>query len=355
MPQSIVEAIGTRPKPLEKDGAVVVITGASSGIGRATAELFAKQGWRVGLVARGGAGLEAARGDVERLGAVAATVQADVTDLPALDAAAAYFERILGPIDVWVNCAGNGTYGRFLDTPADQFQRVTEVTYLGTVNGTRVALHRMLPRDYGCIINVCSAVAYHGMPLLSSYSGAKHAVRGFGQSISAELAQEGSQVRLTTIFPPAVNTPFFDHAVSHMGRPGRPIPPVYQPEIVAEAIYLAAITKRGEMPLSFTTVLFSIGVRFVPGLVRQAIRKLGYSGQLTDPEISAERQNTTLFVASEHASPARGAFGAKARSSSMHVRVLYALAALRRRNRRETHDASYLAEDAVPVVFEEPV
>ncbi len=219
MRQFILEAIDTHPQQSDKDGAVVVVTGASSGIGRSTAELFARRGWRVGLIARGEAGLQAARSDVERQGGMAATVQADVTDLVALDAAVAHFEETLGPIDIWVNCAGNGTYGRFLDTPADQFQRVTDVTYLGTVNGTRVALRRMLPRDRGSIINVCSAVAYHGMPLLSSYSGAKHAVRGFGQSICAELSEEGSRVRLTTIFPPAVNTPFFEHAISHMGGP----------------------------------------------------------------------------------------------------------------------------------------
>jgi short-subunit dehydrogenase len=156
---------------------VVVITGASSGIGRCAAALFARQGWRVGLIARGEVGLQAASGDVERQGAVAATARADVVDLDALEEAATHIERALGPIDVWVNCAGNGTYGRFLDTPAAEFQRVTDVTYQGTVNGTRVALRRMLPRDSGRIVNVCSAVAFRGMPLLSSYSGAKHAVR----------------------------------------------------------------------------------------------------------------------------------------------------------------------------------
>ncbi len=357
MRQFIVEAVATRPKPPRKDAApVVVITGASSGIGRGTAELFAGKGWRVGLIARGEAGLQAARCEVEHQGTTAVTVQADVTDLSALEAAAACLEQALGPIDVWVNCAGNGTYGRFLDTPADEFRRVTEVTYLGTVNGTRVALQRMLPRDRGCIINVCSAVAYHGMPLLSSYSGAKYAVRGFGQSVCAELSEEGSRVRLTTVFPPAVNTPFFDHAISHMGRPGRPIPPVYQPEIIAEAIYLAVMTRRREMPVSLTTVLFSMGVRFVPRLVDRAIRKLGYGGQLTDRTVSQAPQNTTLFAASDRASPARGAFGAKARSSSVHIRILSALAALTSQSRRAARLNPHPVEDSKPgVVAEEPV
>jgi short-subunit dehydrogenase len=305
---------------------VVVITGASSGIGRCAAGLFARQGWRVGLVARGEAGLQAASRDVERQGAVAATARADVIDLDALEEAATGIERALGPIDVWVNCAGNGTFGRFLDIPAAEFRRVTDVTYLGTVNGTRVALRRMLPRDRGRIVNVCSGVAFHGMPLLSSYSGAKHAVRGFSQSVRAELAQDGSRVRLTTIFPPAVNTPFCDHAVSHMGRPGRPMAPVYQPEIVAEAILLATVTGAREMPVSFTTVLFSLCTRLAPRLVDRAIHRLGYAGQLTDAAPPATPRATTLFAASNCASPVRGRFDAEARSRSLHVLILRVLA-----------------------------
>jgi short-subunit dehydrogenase len=319
---------------------VVVITGASSGIGRCAAGLFARQGWRVGLVARGDAGLQAASCDVERQGAVAATARADVIDLDALEEAATCIERVLGPIDVWVNCAGNGTFGRFLDTPAAEFRRVTDVTYLGTVNGTRVALRRMLARDRGRIINVCSGVAFRGMPLLSSYSGAKHAVRGFGQSVCAELAQDGSQVRLTTIFPPAVNTPFCDHAVSHMGRPGRPMAPVYQPEIVAEAILLAAVTSAREMPVSFTTVLFSLCTRLIPRLVDRAIHRLGYAGQLSDTATPATPRTTTLFAASDCASPVRGRFDAEARSRSLHVLILRMLARFSARGHLRSREAS---------------
>ncbi len=334
MPPSLTPSILHPGLPAEARAGVVVITGASSGIGRCTAGLFARHGWRVGLIARGQAGLLAACGDVERHGAMAATAQADVTEPDALEAAAARIEQALGPIDVWVNCAGNGTYGRFLDTPAAEFRRVTDVTYLGTVNGTRVALQRMVPRDRGRIVNVCSAVAFHGMPLLSSYSGAKHAMRGFDQSVRAELSQDGSRVWLTTMFPPAVNTPFFDHAVSHMGRPGRPMPPIYQPEVVAEAIHLAATTRRREMPVSFTTLLFSIGVRLVPGLVERAIRRLGYAGQLTGQAASLARHDPTLFAASDRAAPVRGAFDAQARSGSVHVRILCGLARLSGWSRR---------------------
>ncbi len=309
----------------------MIITGASSGIGRCAAGLFAHHGWRVGLIARGEAGLRAACGDVERHSATAAMAQADVTDPDALDVAASCIEQSLGAVDVWVNCAGNGTYGRFMDTPADEYRRVTDVTYLGTVNGTRVALSRMLPRDWGRIVNVCSAVAFRGMPLLSSYSGAKQAVRGFGQSICAELAEDGSRVRLTTIFPPAVNTPFFIHAPSHMGRAGRPMPPVYQPEIVAQAIHLAALVGRREMSVSFTAVLFALGVRLVPGLVDRAIGKLGYGGQLTEEFAPA---TTTLFAPSDHASPVRGEFSKGARTHSWHVDILSAMARLTGRGRR---------------------
>jgi short-subunit dehydrogenase len=318
-------------EPMKTRSPVVVITGASSGIGRCTAGLFARYGWRVGLIARSKVGLEAACDDVEGHGALAAREQVDVTDPDALEAAATAFEQTLGPIDVWVNCAGNASYGRFLDIPAEEFRRVTDVTYLGTVNGTRAALKLMMSRDRGCIINVCSAIAFHGMPLLSSYSGAKHAVRGFNQSIRAELEQDGSSIGLTTLFPPAVNTPFFDHALSHMGRPGRPMPPVYQPEIVAEAIYLAATTHRREMPVSFTAVLFAWGTRFVPGLVERAIRRLGYGGQLSSRRAEANRYEPTLFLPSDQASAVRGGFSEQARSGSIHVFLLSFFARLAKR------------------------
>lgn len=342
-PQRSTPSPGGPRLPRESEATVIVITGASSGIGRCTAGLFASRGWKVGLIARGGAGLRAARDDVERHGAMVATAQVDVIEPDALEAAAVCIERALGPIDVWVNCAGNGTFGRFMDTPADEFRRVTEVTYLGTVNGTRVALRRMLPRDRGCIVNVCSAVAFHGMPLLSSYSGAKHAMRGFDQSIRAELSQDGSRVRLTTLLPPAVNTPFFDHAVSHMGKPGRPMSPVYQPEVVAEAIYLAALAGHGERPVTFTATLFSIASRLFPGEVRRAILRLGYDGQLTDQAASLARHEPTLFAASDRPSPVRGPFGAQARSVSVQIRIQRALARLTGKPHGAEHGASVAA------------
>lgn len=254
-----------------------------------------------------------------------AIASCDVSDPVSLEAAATAIEEALGPISVWVNCAGNGTFGRFLDTPPEEFRRVTDVTYMGSVNGTRVALQRMMPRDRGRIVNVCSAVAFHGMPLLSSYSGAKHAVRGFGQAVQSELKQDGSNVSLVTVFPPSVNTPFFDHAISHMGRSGRPMDPVYQPEVIAEAIRIAVHSRRRELCITSTTVMFSIVSRWYPGLIFRAIHMLGYHGQLAEhPETdsSGKSHHATLFSPSDRASDIRGRFDARARSRSLHVQAL---------------------------------
>lgn len=298
---------------------VVVITGASSGIGLCTAELFSRRGWRVGLVARSGPGLDAVCRDLTLTGGHAVAAVADVSDGAALERAAMYLEDALGPIGVWVNCAGNGVYGRFLDVPAAEFDRVTAVTYLGMVNGTRVALRRMQPRGAGIIVNVCSAIAFHGMPLLSSYSGAKHAVRGFTAAVRRELRQCGSRVRLTTLYPPAVNTPFFSHAVSHMDKPPRPMWPVYQPEVVADSIYLAATSYRLEMQVGGVTVLFALASKLVPGLVGRAILRLGSTGQMTDMPEAARLRKPTLFAPSPAPSGIRGPFDDGARSFSMQA------------------------------------
>jgi short-subunit dehydrogenase len=292
---------------------VVAITGASSGIGRCAAALFAHQGWRVGLIARGAPGLNAIRDEIAAAHGQACAVVADVRDAAALDRAASEIEAALGPIDVWVNGAGNGVYGRFVDIPADEFDCVTDVTYCGTVNGTRAALRRMLPRNEGVVVNVCSAIAYHGMPLLTSYSGAKAAVRGFTDGIRAELRHDGSRVRVTIVFPPAVNTPFFSHAATYMGKPPRPAKPVYQPEPIAAAIVLAATTAPREMRVGAITTLFDIGNRLVPALVDRAIGRLGYEGQETDNPDAARLRDPTLFAPSARAWGAHGVFDDEAR------------------------------------------
>ncbi|GAB0119200.1 SDR family oxidoreductase [Acidisoma sp. 7E03] len=305
---------------------VVVITGGSSGIGRATAVTFAQAGWRVGLIARGAAGLAASAMAVEACGARTATAVADVTDSAALGTAAAAIEAALGPVSVWINAAGNGVYGRFTEVPEREFRQVTDVTYLGTVNGTRVALSLMRPRDRGTIVNVCSGVAFHGLPLMTSYSGAKAAVRAFGQALRVELQFERSRVRVSTVFPPAVNTPFFAHAISHMGWPARPVPPVYQPEVIARAILIAARTGRPEMAITGTVAGFSLLSRLAPVWTGAVIRRLGVEGQLVREEGSETAP--TVFTPSDAAAGTHGAFGRGARRWSLQVTLRRALARL---------------------------
>jgi NAD(P)-dependent dehydrogenase (short-subunit alcohol dehydrogenase family) len=304
---------------------VLIITGGSSGLGRCTAAVFARQGWRVGLIARGAAGLAAAAADVVACGGVAAVAVADVMDSAGLAAAAATIERALGPVAVWINAAGNGVYGRFTDVPEDEFRQVTEVTYLGTVNGTRVALALMRPRGDGTIVNVCSGVVFHGLPLMTSYSGAKAAVRAFGQALRIELAFERSRVRVSTVFPPAVNTPFFKHAISHMGWPARPVPPVYQPDVVARGIYMAAMSGRPEMTISGTVAAFALLSRLAPVMTGAVIRRLGVDGHLTRDAAADHGAAPTVFAPSDEPSAVHGAFGRRARrwSTQMGLRRLY--------------------------------
>ena len=298
----------------------LIITGGSSGIGRCTAGLFARRGWRVGLIARGEAGLAAAAAVFRATGVPVATAVADVTSSTALSDAADAIVAELGSPDVWINCAGNGVYGRFAVVPEAQFERVTAVTYGGTVNGCRVALALMAPHGQGTIVNVCSATAFHGLPLMTSYAGAKAAVRGFGQALQAELRMERSRIRVSTVFPPAVNTPFFSHSVSHMGWPARPVAPVYQPEVVATAIHLvAAMRGQPEMVVSGTAAAFSLAARVSPRLTAFAMTRLGLDGQITcDPE-AARLEQPTLATPSAQASPVHGPFGGRARRRSMQV------------------------------------
>ena len=297
----------------------VIITGGSSGIGRGTAIVFARRGWQVGLIARGEAGLAAAAADVRAEGMPAATAVADVADSAALREAAQGVVAALGVPDVWINCAGNGVYGRFAAVPEAEFDQVTAVTYGGTVNGCRIALELMRPSGRGTVVNVCSAVAFHGLPLMTSYAGAKAAVRGFAQALRAELRMERSAIRVSTVFPPAVNTPFFSHAVSHMGWPARPAPPVYQPEVVAAGIYLAATTGRAELIVSGTAAAFSLATRISPRLIAFLMCQMGFDGQLTrDPE-AARLEEPTLFAPALVAAPVRGPFGKRARGFSTQL------------------------------------
>lgn len=298
---------------------VVVITGASSGIGRCTAAHFARRGWRVGLVARGEENLDATRKDVVTAGGTASVALADVADSAQLEAAATHIEAELGPIDVWINNAGVSVYGKFMDIPEEEFRRVTEVNYLGTVNGTRVALKRMLPRDKGTVVQILSAIAYRAVPLQSPYSGSKYALRGFTEAVRSELVNDNSQVHLTMVHPPAVNTPFYNHATSHMPKPVRPPPPVYQPEIVADAIYLAATTRRREVMVTGSTVAFEIGNKLAPGLLDFFAGKGAVAAQQSDKEGAVTVRDPNLYGPGTKPSPTHGPFDDESRSTSVQM------------------------------------
>jgi short-subunit dehydrogenase len=310
------------PETRVRDAApVVIITGGTSGIGRCTAMVFARRGWRVGLIARGEAGLVEAAADIRAAGAVAATAPADVADSEALRQAAHRIVSEIGIPATWINCAGNGVYGSFGDVPEIEFQRVTAVTYGGTVNGCRIALDLMRPNGRGTIVNICSATAFHGLPLMTSYAGAKAAVRGFAQALRAELRIARSRIRISTVFPPAVNTPFFAHATSHMGWPAQPAPLVYQPEVVAEGIYLASTRGTPEMVVSGTATAFAIMSRLSPGFIAFLMSRLGFDRQQARDRGTTRPDASTLFAPLPHASPIHGCYGHRARRHSVQIWV----------------------------------
>ena len=233
---------------------VVVITGASAGVGRALVREFARRGAWIGLLARGPDGLEAARIEVEDAGGRALVLPTDVADADAVEAAASAVEQTFGPIDIWINNAMVSVFSPVREMTAAEFRRVTEVTYLGIVHGTLAALRRMLSRDRGTIVQVGSALAYRGTPLQSAYCGAKHAVQGFTESLRSELLHDGSRVRVTMVQLPALNTPQFSWVKSRLPREPQPVPPIFQPEVAARAIYWSAHHHRRELSIGLPTV-----------------------------------------------------------------------------------------------------
>jgi len=269
----------------------VVITGASAGVGRAAALEFAREGAQIGLLARGRAGLEAAKNDVEQLGGSALVLPVDVADAEAVDSAAMEIEQRLGPIDVWVNNAMASVFSPVKQMTAEEFKRVTEVTYLGYVYGTLAALRRMLPRNRGIIIQVGSALAYRGIPLQSAYCAAKHAVQGFVDSLRCELLHDHSGVRVTMIQMPALNTPQFGWVKSRLARKARPMPPIFQPEVAARAIVWASHNARREMFVGMPTVEAIIGDRIAPNLLDHYLARNGYDGQQHDGAEKQDRPN----------------------------------------------------------------
>src|SRR5437870_4197318 len=294
---------------------VIVITGASAGVGRATVRAFAKRGADIGLLARGIDGLEAARREVEAEGGRALVLPTDVASAEQVESAAARIERDLGPIDVWINNAMVSVFSPVKELQPEEVKRVIDVTYLGVVYGTLAALKRMLPRDRGTIVQVGSALAYRGIPLQAAYCGAKHAIQGFTESLRCELLHDKSNVRVTMVQLPAMNTPQFSWVKSRLPRKPQPVPPIYQPEIAAEAIIYAAYQDRREMEVGMPTVVAVEGNKFIPGIMDRYLARTNYEAQQTDEPVEADRRdNLWSPVPGDHG--AHGTFDDRASDSS---------------------------------------
>ncbi|MEW6638747.1 MAG: SDR family oxidoreductase, partial [Actinomycetota bacterium] len=262
--------------------------------GRAAVRAFARRGARVGLLARGRAGLEGARADVEALGGKALSIPTDVSDAGAVEAAAGRVEEELGPIDVWVNDAMVSVFSPAKEMTPEEYRRVTEVNYLGTVYGTLAALKRMLPRDRGRIVQVGSALAYRGIPLQSAYCASKHAIQGFTESVRSELIHDNSGVKIAMVQMPALNTPQFSWVRSRLPREPQPVPPIFQPEVAAEAIYYAARHDRPELWVGWPAVKAIVGNKLIPRWLDHYLARTGYDSQQTDEPVSPGRRDNVF-------------------------------------------------------------
>jgi NAD(P)-dependent dehydrogenase (short-subunit alcohol dehydrogenase family) len=302
---------------------VVVVTGSSGGIGRATALAFAARGAKVALLARGEAGLAGAVRDVEARGGTALAIPTDVSDPDQVEAAAEKAERELGPIDIWVNVAFTSVFAEFKNIKPAEYKRVTEVSYLGYVYGTMAALKRMQARDAGTIVQVGSTLAYRGIPLQTAYCGAKHAIQGFHESLRCELLHDKSNVHVTMVQMPAVNTPQFDWVLSRLPKPAQPVPPIYQPEVAARGVlYAADHPKRREYWVGGTTMGTLIANAIAPGLLDRYLGKTGFKSQEDDRPESPDRP-VNLWEPADgprgHDYTAHGSFDDKAKSRSVQL------------------------------------
>jgi NAD(P)-dependent dehydrogenase (short-subunit alcohol dehydrogenase family) len=300
---------------MPRQGEVVVITGASGGVGRAAARRFAADGARIGLLARGRKGLAATAREVEAAGGQALVLPVDVAMYDQVEAAASSVEDAFGQIDVWVNDAMVTLYAEFLDIEPDEFRRATEVSYLGMVWGTRVALKRMVPRDRGSLVQVCSAMSYRGIPLQSPYCGAKHACKGFTESVITELLHNKSKVQVSMIQLPGLNTTQFTWGRTKLPKQTMPVPPIYQPEVAADAIHYAAHHKRRQVFVGMPTVMNILGERVAPWLLDRYLAKSGYQSQMTGDDLVPEGHDN-LFEPIEEDRGAHGPFDGKAHAIS---------------------------------------
>ena len=301
-----------------KSREVVVVTGAGAGLGRAIVHSFARRGAWVALISRGRERLEDAAREVESMGGRALVLPADVADAQALEDAAARTEEILGPIDVWVNDAMTTVFSPVKQMTADDYKRVTEVTYLGFVYGTMAALKYMLPRDHGHIVQVGSALAYRSIPLQSAYCGAKHAMVGFTDSLRSELIHDGSHVRISVVHMPALNTPQFGWCKSRMPRKAQPVPPIFQPELGAEAVYTAAHSHHREVWVGIPTARAIWAQRLIPGIADYQAAMQAWDGQMNDGATDPN-QPVDLYQPVPGHQGAHGDFDARAASSSLGV------------------------------------
>jgi NAD(P)-dependent dehydrogenase (short-subunit alcohol dehydrogenase family) len=310
-----MDATATR-KPAAQP--VVVVTGASAGVGRAVAREFASHGWRVALLARGHDGLEGARADVERLGGQALAIPTDVAHADQVEAAAARVEAHWGAIDVWVNDAMATIFSNVLEIDTEDYRRATDVTYHGAVWGTLAALRRMKPRDRGTIVQVGSALAYRSIPLQAPYCGAKAALRGFTDSVRCELAHDRSQVHITMVHLSAFNTPQFEWGRTTLTKRPRPMGKIFQPEVAARGVYWAATHRRRELWVGWPAVEAILGTRVMPGFLDRLLGRTAVDGQHTDEPLPPNRQdNLYTPVAGDHG--AHGRFDRQATSFSLQL------------------------------------
>jgi NAD(P)-dependent dehydrogenase (short-subunit alcohol dehydrogenase family) len=302
-------------------GDVVVITGASGGVGRATARRFAQDGAKIALLARGEAGLDATAREIEERGGKALILPTDVAEADQVEAAAQAAESELGPIDVWINDAMATIYAEFLDVEPNEYRRATDVTYHGMVWGTRAALQRMSKRDRGTIVQVSSALAFRGIPLQAPYCGAKHACKGFTESVITEIKHHGWDIHVAMVHLPGINTTQFTWGRTKLPKQTQPVPPIYQPEVAADAIHWATYHKRRQIYVGVPTVLNVVGERTAPWFLDWYLARTAYGGQMTKQPLEGGPDHDNLFhaVDGEEDRGSHGPFDKRAHGHSLQT------------------------------------